>query len=93
MRLPPPSACRAVSGLPTASELRARSLSFSDLQGLLVGFHDRQRRGVCLGLLHSLDLRGQELLVRVSERAEEAAGLAFGLLRVAADGQELGRIV
>lgn len=84
---------KAVSGLPTATELKARSLTFSDLQGLLVGFHDRQRRGGCLGLLHSLDLRGQELLVRAPQQAEEAAGLAFGLLRVTPEGQELGRIV
>jgi len=84
---------KALSGLPTASELKARSLTFADLPGLLVGFHDRQRRGVCLGLLHSLDLRGGELLARAPHTAEDAPGIMFGLLKLTAEGQELGRII
>ncbi len=84
---------KALSGLPTASELQARKLSFADLPGLLLGFHDRERRGLCLGLLQSLDLRGQELLARAPKQAEDAPGLQFGLLRLTPEGQELGRII
>lgn len=84
---------KALSGLPTASELKTRNLTLHDLQGLLLGFHDRRRRGICLGLLHSLDLRGQELLARAPQQAETATGIMFGLLRLTAEGQELGRII
>jgi polynucleotide 5'-hydroxyl-kinase GRC3/NOL9 len=84
---------KSLSGLPTASELKTRQLTFADLQGLLLGFHDRQRHGVCLGLLHSLDLRGQELVARAPAEAETAPGIMFGLLKLTAAGQELGRII
>lgn len=84
---------KALSGLPTASELRARKLTFQDLQGLLLCFHDRTRRGLCLGLLHTIDLRGHELLAWAPEQAETATGIMFGLLRLTAEGQELGRII
>lgn len=84
---------KAISGLPTASELRTRNLTFHDLPGLLLGFHDGQRHGMCLGLLHALDLRGHELLARAPKEAETAPGIAFGLLRLTAEGQEIGRII
>lgn len=84
---------KAISGLPTPAELKSRDLTFADLQGLLLGFHDRQRRCVGLGLLQSLDIRGQELVARAPQQAETAAGIQFGLLRLDASGQELGRII
>jgi polynucleotide 5'-hydroxyl-kinase GRC3/NOL9 len=84
---------KALSGLPTAAELTAAGHETSELQGLLLCFTDNQRRGVCLGLLHSLDLRNQELLVRAQQAAETATGLMFGTLRLTAEGLEIGRIV
>ena len=80
---------RELSGLPTAAELKADGHEAGDLQGLLLCFHDDQRRGLCLGLLHQLDLRHQELLVRAPQAAEQAAGIMFGALRLTPDGQEL----
>jgi polynucleotide 5'-hydroxyl-kinase GRC3/NOL9 len=83
---------REFSGLPTAAELRAGGHDLSDLQGLLLCFHDNQRRGICLGLLHKLDLPNQELLVRAPQAAEQAAGIMFGTLRLTAEGLEIGRL-
>lgn len=83
---------RALSGLSTAAELQAAGKDWRDLEGLLVCFHDAQRRGICLGLLHRLDLKERELLVRAPETAEQAEGIMFGTLRVTAEGQEIGRI-
>ncbi|MGE5531073.1 MAG: Clp1/GlmU family protein [Bacteroidota bacterium] len=83
---------REFSGLPTAAELKAGGHSESDLQGLLLCFHDNQRRGICLGLLHKLDLPNQELLVRAPQAAEQAAGIMFGTLRLTAEGLEIGRL-
>lgn len=83
---------REFSGLPTAAELKAVGHDLSDLQGLLLCFHDNQRRGICLGLLHKLDLPNQELLVRAPQAAEQAAGIMFGRLRLTAEGQEIGRL-
>lgn len=81
----------ALSGLPTASELGERGLQWSDLAGLLVGFHDAERRGITLGLLHSLDLRGGEMVVRTGPEAEGAVGVIFGRIRLQSDGAGLGR--
>lgn len=80
----------ALSGLPTTSELAARGLQWSDLAGLLVGFHDKQRRGITLGLLQSLDLRGGKMLVRTRPEAEGAAGVVFGRIRLQPNGASLG---
>lgn len=84
---------KAISGLPTASELKTRKLAPGDLQGLLICFHDRRRRGISLGLLHSLDLHTQSLLARAPKEAEDAPGIMFGLLKISSGGQELGRII
>jgi polynucleotide 5'-hydroxyl-kinase GRC3/NOL9 len=84
---------KCLSGLPTAAELKTRNLTLQDLPGLLLGFTDRHRHGLCLGLLQSLDLPALEMVVRAPPEAETASGIMFGLLKIAADGQELGRIV
>lgn len=80
----------ALSGLPTARELADRGLQWSDLSGLLVGFHDARRRGIVVGLLHSLDLRGGEMVVRTRPEAESAVGVSFGRIRLRPDGASLG---
>lgn len=82
----------ALSGLSTAAELQAEGKEWKDLEGLLLCFHDAQRRGICLGLLHRLDLKERELLVRAPELATQAVGIMFGTLRVTVEGQEIGRI-
>ncbi|MEI6502382.1 MAG: Clp1/GlmU family protein [Armatimonadota bacterium] len=84
---------KELSGLITAAELKAAELEPSDLQGLLVAFHDLRRRTVCLGLLQALDLPNQAILVRAPQAAEQAAGIAFGVLKLTTDGQEMGRII
>ncbi|MEN6403448.1 MAG: Clp1/GlmU family protein [Armatimonadia bacterium] len=82
----------ALSGLATSGELQAAGKDWNDLEGLLLGFYDTQRRVQCLGILKRLDLRGREMLVRAPETAEQAVGVTFGTLRVTAEGQEIGRI-
>lgn len=83
---------KRLGGLSTAAELRAEGHEPGELQDLLLCFHDQERRGVCLGLLQTLDLRAQELLVRAPAAAEQAAGIMFGTLRLTADGQEIARL-
>ena len=83
---------KALSGLATVSELQAAGHELGDLQGQLLCFHDVQRRGLCLGVLQSLDLKAQEMLVRAPALAEEAAGIMFGSLKLSPQGEELGRL-
>lgn len=84
---------KMLSGLPTATELQGREMSYADLQGLLLGFFDQQRRGICLGLLYAIDLRKREMIVRAPKEAENAPGIMFGTLRLTPEGQELGRVL
>ena len=76
----------ALSGLPTATELRETGRDWNSLGGLLLGFHDAARRGLTLGLLYQLDLRVPELLARTRAVAEQACGVAFGAIRLREDG-------
>lgn len=87
-----PLAGKTLGGPPTPAELRAAGLDAGDLQGLLLCFHDRHRNGLCLGLLQALDLPNHQILARAPQVAEQADGLQFGLLKLTAEGQELGRL-
>lgn len=79
----------SLSGLPTASELEASGRNWQSLAGSLVGFHDRRRLGLALGLVQQLDLRQERMLVRTTPAAERAVGVIFGQLRLDAEGRPL----
>lgn len=60
--------------------------------GLLVAFIDRRRRGICLGLCRSIDVKNRRLLAYAPREAEDAAGICFGSVVLDTDGRQVDRL-
>ncbi|MFO7946421.1 MAG: Clp1/GlmU family protein [Armatimonadota bacterium] len=60
--------------------------------GLLVAFIDRHRRGICIGLCRSIDIKERRLAAYAPAEAEDAAGIVFGSVVLTKDGQQVDRL-
>ncbi|MFP3903719.1 MAG: Clp1/GlmU family protein [Armatimonadota bacterium] len=60
--------------------------------GLLVAFTDRHRRGICIGLCRSIDVKQRRLAAYAPAEAEQAAGIVFGSVVLTKDGEEVNRL-
>ena len=70
-------------------ELFAESPELAEgLTGLLMGFGEESGRGICLGLLHTMDWSGGRVLARCPPQAEDAALVDFGCIRLEPDGTQ-----
>lgn len=63
----------------------------AQLDGLLLGLSDAEDRGICLGLLRSMDWRRGRILALCPEAAQTAQVLDFGCIRLEADGEQVAR--
>jgi len=61
------------------------------LEGLLLGLSDADDRGICLGLLRSIDRRGDRLLSLCPEVAQTARIVDFGCVCLEADGTQVAQ--
>lgn len=74
---------------PDRALFSAPGASQASLRGLLLGFGDADGRGLCLGLLQSVDFGACKLLALCPGAAEEAAVVDFGCLRLDTEGREI----
>jgi polynucleotide 5'-kinase involved in rRNA processing len=75
---------------PPATELFAHSPEMAgQLKGLLMGFSEESGRGLCVGLLHSVDWATGRVLALCPAEGESAPVVDFGCIRLEPDGTQV----
>lgn len=70
----------------------ARSIARRELKGLLVGLQDENNRTKGMGIIMAQQRRPGLVTIAAPIVPTEVAGIVFGSLKIAPDGQELGRV-